>query len=254
MEFDPLAFYDTATTAVIVLAALAFVLLLVIDAPYGRHVSDRWGPTVPARLGWMLMELPAPLSMLAVYLRGPHAGDAIPLVFLALFQLHYVNRAIVQPLRARGEGRRTTLFIVATAFCFNSVNGALIGLAVSHVGEYDLGWLRDPRFIAGIALFAFGAGINLHADAVLRGLRAPGDSGYRVPEGGLYRFITCPNYLGEIIEWLGFALATWSTAGLAFALFTIANLAPRARSNDRWYRERFAAYPPERRALLPFLF
>lgn len=254
MEIDPVAFYDTATRAVIALAALIFVLLMMIDAPYGRHVSDRWGPTLPARLGWCLMELPAPLAMLAVYLRGTHAGDAVPLLFLALFQLHYMNRAVVQPLLTRGEGRRTTLFIVVTAFCFNSLNGALLGLAVSHVGHYDASWLRDPRFLAGVALFVTGAAINVHADVVLRSLRAPGESGYRVPKGGLYRYVTCPNYLGEIIEWLGFALATWSMAGLAFALFTIANLAPRARANHRWYRDRFDSYPPERRALLPFVF
>ena len=42
--------------------------------------------------------------------------------------------------------------------------------------------------------------------------------------------------------------------GLAFALWTIANLLPRARSHHRWYREKFPEYPPERRALVPGLF
>lgn len=54
-----------------------------------------------------------------------------------------------------------------------------------------------------------------------------------------------------MIEWLGWALAMWSLAGLAFAVWTIANLAPRARANHRWYRAHFAAYPAERRALVP---
>jgi protein-S-isoprenylcysteine O-methyltransferase Ste14 len=254
MDIDPLSFYEMATRAVIALALCVFALLLVIDAPYGRHVSDRWGPTLPAKLGWVLMEAPAPISMAVVFSRGPHATDALPLFFLGLFQLHYLNRAVLQPLMTRGTGRRTTLFIVVTAFVFNSLNGALIGLALSQVRVYDSTWLRDPRFIVGVATFAAGAAINLHSDSVLRSLRKPGESGYRVPEGGLYRWISCPNYLGEIIEWTGFALATWSLAGLAFALFTIANLAPRALANHRWYRERFDAYPTERRALVPGLF
>jgi protein-S-isoprenylcysteine O-methyltransferase Ste14 len=254
MDVDPIAFYETATRAVLALAACAFGLLLFIDAPYGRYVSDAWGPTLPARLGWVVMEAAAPITMAIVYARGPHATEPLPLLFFALFQLHYVNRTIVQPLLTRGAGRRTTLFIVVLALTFNGVNGALIGLALSHLGSYDAGWLRDPRFAVGLLLFAAGAAINVHADATLRGLRRPGESGYRVPQGGLYRWITCPNYLGEIIEWTGFAIATWSLAGLAFALFTMANLVPRARSNHRWYRERFEAYPPERRALVPGLF
>jgi len=40
-------------------------------------------------------------------------------------------------------------------------------------------------------------------------------------------------------------------AGLAFAVWTIANLAPRARSNHKWYRETFPDYPENRKALLP---
>ena len=47
---------------------------------------------------------------------------------------------------------------------------------------------------------------------------------------------------------------TWSLAGLAFALFTFCNLAPRALSNHRWYRETFEHYPSNRRALIPGLF
>jgi protein-S-isoprenylcysteine O-methyltransferase Ste14 len=87
----------------------------------------------------------------------------------------------------------------------------------------------------------------------LRRLRAAGDPGYRVPQGGLYRWISCPNYLGEIVQWAGWALATWSLPGLAFAVWTAANLVPRARANQQWYRQRFADYPPERRALIPWV-
>ena len=42
-------------------------------------------------------------------------------------------------------------------------------------------------------------------------------------------------------------------AGLAFAVYTFANLAPRAIDHHTWYRQRFSDYPPERRALIPYL-
>jgi hypothetical protein len=44
---------------------------------------------------------------------------------------------------------------------------------------------------------------------------------------------------------------TWSWAGLAFAYWTVANLLPRARANHVWYKQTFADYPPERKALFP---
>ena len=68
---------------------------------------------------------------------------------------------------------------------------------------------------------------------------------------GVFKWISCPNYFGEILEWIGWALATWSLAGLSFAVWAIANLVPRARANHKWYLENFAEYPRSRKALIP---
>ena len=68
---------------------------------------------------------------------------------------------------------------------------------------------------------------------------------------GAFRHVSCPNDLGEILEWTGWAIATWSLAGLSFAVIRFANLAFQALSHHRWYRNRFANYPQNRRALLP---
>ncbi|HEX6242129.1 MAG TPA: 3-oxo-5-alpha-steroid 4-dehydrogenase, partial [Polyangiales bacterium] len=94
---------------------------------------------------------------------------------------------------------------------------------------------------------------NRQSDRILLGLRAPGETGYKIPRGGLYSFISCPNYFGELVEWCGWALLTWSLPGLFFALFTAANLVPRALAHHRDYRRRFPDYPSERRAVLPFV-
>lgn len=95
-----------------------------------------------------------------------------------------------------------------------------------------------------------GFALNLHSDNTLLKLRKPGETGYSIPQGGGFRYVSCPNYLGEVMEWAGWALATWSLAGLAFFVFTAANLVPRALSHHRWYRERFEDYPPGRRAII----
>jgi hypothetical protein len=87
----------------------------------------------------------------------------------------------------------------------------------------------------------------------LRKLRNPGQDSYRIPEGGLFKYVSCANYLGEIIEWFGWACMTWSWVGLSFAVWTACNLTPRAVSHHKWYRNHFTAYPQERKAVIPFL-
>ena len=95
--------------------------------------------------------------------------------------------------------------------------------------------------------------INLKSDHILRNLRKPGDTGYYIPYGGMFKYVSCPNYLGEIMEWFGWALLTWSLVGLIFAVWTAANLIPRAVSYHRWYMKKFDNYPDNRRALIPFI-
>ena len=77
-------------------------------------------------------------------------------------------------------------------------------------------------------------------------------TGYSIPIGGLYKLVSCPNYLGETIEWTGYAITTNSLAGFAFAFYTFANLAPRAQHHHKWYKERFADYPANRKAYIPY--
>jgi 3-oxo-5-alpha-steroid 4-dehydrogenase 1 len=236
----------------LVLAVATVVGLRFVIAPYGRHSRGGWGPTVPARLGWLVMESPAVLVFAGVYLAGPHRAEVVPLLLLGLWQAHYLQRTFVYPFLMRA-GARMPATLMLMAISFNVLNGYINARWVSHLGTYPVGWLTDPRFLAGVALFVGGLALNIGADRTLRGLRAPGETGYRIPHGGAFRWVSCPNYLGEIVEWFGWALATWSVAGLAFAVYTTANLAPRAVAHHGWYRERFADYPVRRRALVPYV-
>ncbi len=126
---------------------------------------------------------------------------------------------------------------------------------LSQFGNYHLSWLIDPRFVLGTVLFFTGFMINQRADRTLLKLRESAEESgkYKIPYGGLYRYVSCPNYLGEIIQWTGFAMLTWSLPGLAFALYTMANVGPRALANHAWYQASFSNYPAQRRALIPFL-
>ncbi|MCB9555363.1 MAG: DUF1295 domain-containing protein [Deltaproteobacteria bacterium] len=233
-------------------ALASFALLLRVAAPYGRHHRRGWGPSINQRLGWVLMELPAVIAIAAFAWGGPLPWSKTTIAMLALWQLHYLNRALIFPLRIRSGGKRTPVAIIGSAIFFNVVNGFIQGRQLTYFGSPSDA-LLEPTFILGTALFLCGLAINLHADAVLRQLRGPGENNYAIPQGGLYRYVSCPNYLGELIEWSAWALLSRSLAGLTFTIWTAANLVPRALSHHRWYREQFAGYPKQRRALIPGL-
>jgi protein-S-isoprenylcysteine O-methyltransferase Ste14 len=235
----------------IALAVVTFVALRFITAPYGRFERKGWGVTVPARVAWVVMESPSVLLFAYVFLRYTEGMKAALLLFV-MWQCHYVYRAFVYPLLLRG-GTRMPLLVVLLAIGFNVLNAGINAYWIGKLGRYPNDWLADPRFIAGAVLFFGGLALHGWADRKLRRLRGSGANGYQIPYGGAYRFVSCPNYLGEIVEWFGWALATWSLAGLAFALYSVANLAPRAVDHHAWYRRQFADYPNDRRALVPFL-
>jgi 3-oxo-5-alpha-steroid 4-dehydrogenase 1 len=247
-------FYRDLMYAMLALSVVTFVSLFVITAPYGRHTRAGWGPMIRSTYGWVIMEAPASLAFLGFYLTGEHRADAAPLALLLLWQLHYVNRAFIYPFRRRGGDKPMPLAIAGMAIAFNAANTYLNARYISHFAVYPAGWLGSARFLGGLALFFFGLAVNQQSDEILRNLRAPGDQGYKIPHGGLYRFVSMPNYFGELVEWSGFALAAWSPAALVFVVWTAANLAPRAWANHRWYRRTFPDYPTGRRALVPFLF
>ena len=241
-----------AATAVVV-----FVCLFFVDAGYGKFYTPKWGPSVNNKLGWVLMEAPVFVLMLVCYMAWADKTAIVPAVFLLLFELHYFQRSFIFPLKIQGSSRMP-LAIVLMGALFNSLNafmqaGWLFKLAPD--GMYAADWLSTPQFIAGTVVFFVGMGINQHSDRVIRQLRQPGDTGHYLPTRGLYRYVTSANYFGEFVEWCGFALLTLSWSGAIFALWTFANLGPRAWRIHRRYQDEFpsemAAHP--RKCMIPLV-
>jgi steroid 5-alpha reductase family enzyme len=107
--------------------------------------------------------------------------------------------------------------------------------------------------LIGLVLYIGGMVINWRSDYQLISLRKKGETVYKIPQRGLFSYVSSPNLLGEIIEWGGYALLTCSWPALAFFIWTCANLIPRALANHRWYQRQFPEYPAGRKALLPFI-
>jgi 3-oxo-5-alpha-steroid 4-dehydrogenase 1 len=237
------------------IAVILFPFLLRITPPYGRHSKQNWGPMIDNRLGWFLMEFPSLVIFVILILLGPKDPSFVVWTLFSLWTVHYVNRSIIFPLRTRTKGKKMPVIIMISAIFFNLINAGLNGYWLGFAAPpYPVAWILDPRFIIGAIIFVSGFAINQAADKKLISLRKSGDKGYFVPKGGLFNYISCPNFFGEIVEWSGFAIMAWNLPALSFAVWTAANLIPRALDHHKWYRNYFKAeYPSDRKAVIPFL-
>lgn len=239
-------------------AVVVFVALFFVNAGYGKFYNKNWGPTIDNHPGWFLMEAPVFVAMLALWWLSDRRTDYVRLVFLLLFEAHYFHRSFIFPLHLRGHSRMP-LAIVGMGALFNTLNAFMQGgwiFFISPADMYPVEWLRSMPFIAGTVVFAAGMFINIQSDTIIRNLRQPGDTAHYLPKGGMFRYVAGANYLGEFMEWAGFALLTWSWAGAVFALWTFANLAPRAaRTHDLYATEFPEEFDPQKvKRIIPFIY
>ena len=240
------------------LAAIVFVSLYFVNAGYGQFRTRQWGWSINNKVAWTLMEAPVFAVMAVVWWTSGHSLHIPELVLFLLFELHYFQRSFVFPWLMSGTSRMPVA-IMLMGITFNVINGLLQG-----GGLY---WFPNPDFaegasyllrwnaIVGIVLFLAGLAVNWHSDHVIRHLRRPGDNRHYLPQGGMYRYVTSANYLGELMEWTGFALAAATPVAWVFPIWTAANLVPRAHAIHKRYREEFGDDAVgDRKRILPFVY
>jgi 3-oxo-5-alpha-steroid 4-dehydrogenase 1 len=167
-------------------------------------------------LAWIIMEVPSPLSLIYAFSQQvdiaifkpssltPHA--LLPVLFIG----HYLNRAIISPLRTPSRSKSHIVVLLA-ALIFNLLNGSVMGTwlgAGARTGSAD--WANLPAgYWIGLGMFGLGLWGNIWHDEVLLKLRKqkPGEKDnkprYSIPYGGLFSLVSFPNYLSEWFEWAG---------------------------------------------------
>ena len=267
---DELAAYGvlialTLLGAVIVLATIQAQFST--PAPYGRHEAGhaeaeagKWGPPVPQRVAHVLSDFPpGVLAFSSVFLgwgfsqqygqlgRG-HSSAAVRWNWLlyALWIAHYIHRGLLHPLLIMRYSSRTVRLGIPLAGAFPNLLFCYINACWIATCVYPTNWGRHPAFIIGIILYAFGFVLNKYADWETSRLRKPGETAYKPPSGlSLALNVANPNYLGELVEWTGYAIAAWSPPAIVWAAFGAATFVPRSRHNLLWIRKQFGVAPAD---------
>lgn len=255
--------YYVLMTAMAALGVIVFICLFFLKAGYGYLSTSNWGPKISNKLAWVLMEAPAFFFLLgytlnyAVNCSAPVNNNLVLYIIAGLYLMHYFQRAFVFPMMLRGKSTMP-IAIMLMGMTFNTFNTWFIGkwlFEVAPAGYYTTAWLTSPKFIIGLIVFLAGMSINMHSDHVIRHLRKPGDTKHYIPTKGMYKYVTSANYLGEITEWIGYAILSWSPCGVLFALWSICNLAPRSKSLTEKYVKEFGEEYTRlnKKNLIPFI-
>lgn len=260
-NFYSLDFFNSFLFVMALVGLVVFVSLYFVDAGYGKMRTEKWGPAINNKVGWFLMEAPVFIVVLYLWAVSPYKETrTMPyLAFLLIFEFHYFQRSFIFPFLLKGNSKMP-LVIMFLSVVWNLINGYVQGYWLFHLAPqyapYAKGWVSDPRFLVGVGIFVVGWIVNMHSDYVIRHLRKPGDTNHYLPKKGLYKYVTSANYLGEITEWLGFAILTWSAAGALFCWFSCCNLVPRANSIYHKYEQEFAEEFDHKRLkrIIPFIY
>ncbi|WWD17186.1 hypothetical protein CI109_101624 [Kwoniella shandongensis] len=296
----PTGFFPTLITFHLFPLHAPFTLYLV-DAPFGRFSinSSKWN--LPGNIAWAGMELVAPITFLMTLYTNGHLPLTPPAKILSsLYLVHYLHRAVISPLVLSPKRSPLHISIPFGAALFNLFNGYLLAIGLAFYPPKQIG----TTFWLGIVGWAIGFAGNVYHDEILNDLRRskadrltikdlpedkdPNAGRYKIPRGGLFGYVSFPNYLCEWFEWTSFALAAspypfitvpppfasgvgiaslatrtianvwWPSTLLSppwmFVLAEITSMLPRAISGHAWYKDKFGAkYPQDRKAVVPGL-
>ena len=121
--------YHSSLVLIFSFAALVFVLLFYISAPYGKFRRKGWGPSIKAKWAWVIMEFPSPVLITLFFIFSEYKSTPQTL-FVLFWMSHYVHRAFVYPFRQSGREKPYPFILVTMAIVFNCLNGFVNGYGV----------------------------------------------------------------------------------------------------------------------------
>jgi hypothetical protein len=201
--------------------------------PYSKFGT---GFGLNSRAGLALAYATPVFVYVALWAEGGAPQTPYHFAVLGAFLFHYVRR-ILEILFVNSYSRPTPLRVPVTK--------------VRSLGQPT----SNPIFILGVLTFAFGEVLNGYHHWLLARLRPLGVRIYVVPRRGLFSWVACPHYLGEILSFVGYAMMSDLLPVWGNAVVVTAYLGSRANSTLSWYRREMPLKIPSRwRRLIPFTY
>ena len=242
--------------------AVVWPLFFVLEATalfsfgYSKFADREQQRALPSRLGMFIIYFPAVVIFPAAYVIFGNPGTIWHWLVMAGMSIHFGKRCLETLFLHKYSGVMNLFTALAVCSLYSLLSGLLGVLAATEVpAELVNSDAFHPWTLTGVTLFVVGLFGNLYHHWLLANLREPGETGYKLPTGGLFPWVACPHYLLELVGWYGYALVFHHAAAWAVVLTMTAYLAGRSHNTVKWYRDRLGdEVPPDWRRLVPFIY
>ena len=199
------------------------------------------------------------ILVLRPYLYPSAAKDASQLQILlcAMIVLHFIKRELETLFVHRFSAATMPLRnIFKNSFHYWALSGALIAAFIYSPSSAAAQEPNPLLLYPGLIIFVLGELGNLQTHLTLMRLRSTGGTERGIPQGFLFNLVTCPNYMTEIMSWLGVYLVSGLSWGvLIFLVVSAVQMGQWAKKKERRYRKEFGdKYKRKRSALLPGIY
>ncbi|KAK7429224.1 Very-long-chain enoyl-CoA reductase [Neonectria magnoliae] len=169
--------------------------------------------------------------------------------------LHFVKREFETLFVHKFSANTMPFFnVFKNSFFYWAISGALCAFTI--YSPKSLAAKADIPIIdaLGTALYLFGETGNALIHRYLSSLRSTGGTERKIPVGYGFNLVTCPNYMFEILSWVGIILASRDWAVVLFIAIGAAQMFDWAKGKERAYRKEFGdSYKKKRYRILPGL-
>lgn len=176
-------------------------------------------------------------------------------LIFGLFQLHFVKRELESMFLHKFSANTMPAWNIIRNSAFYWLSAGL--LSSLHVYAPNSISARDelvPLDYAGLAIFTVGELCNFIVHKHLAGLRAPGGTEKGIPNCIGSSLVTSPNYMFEVISWIGVILICRSITVVGFILGGIYYMRLWSRGKEAALRQYFGdKYKKKRYTMLPGL-
>jgi steroid 5-alpha reductase family enzyme len=212
------------------------------------------------------------ISVLNAWISGHNPASALLFGLILLWSIRLTSHLVDRHKRMASEDARYAAMRAAggenfwwkslfSVFLLQGFLQWVIASPLHVVAKEPTGNLSAPLVLTGLLLFATGFIVETIADWQLRQFRLAANGNNQLMQTGLWSLSRHPNYLGEMVLWIGIGLIAFSTSGSLYAFAGPAILIcamwfvsiPLTEAHMFESRHDFAAYAAKTPVLLPFI-
>ncbi len=199
--------------------------------------------------GFILPGLLSIIVFATVFLSGNHAKTEITWIFFSFWIIHFTVKIVFNLINP--SHHETQIANTKMLSAIVSINALINGYCLGWLWPaYAVSWMQNMAFISGSLILGLGFLIQITANIRMTPKKNETDA----LDSGLHKIVFCPGYLGEILQWGGFAMITWNSSAAAAFCWMLATLLAQATSQKHKYLLQFPELPATRKALIPFIF